>query len=155
MRWDCPEQKIMQIPRIFFVKLHRTDVVKVADQVEETSLELIVPHFDLVVVTSRHKQGLRAVKANTAHRSLVLFELVDHDLHAVVPQLEAAIVQRSQNPRPPWVESQALDAVALVFKLDEHFFVSAPLGIHFVHHYLVQLRCPCLMVAINTVRDAC
>ena len=58
------------------------------------------------------------------------------------PQLEGAIVQRSQNPRPPWVESQALDAVALVFKLDEHFFVSAPLGIHFVSPLLGAAEVP-------------
>ena len=45
-------------PGVLIVKLYSSDVVQVAQQCEQTSPELVVPNFDLVVVSTRDKQRL-------------------------------------------------------------------------------------------------
>ena len=47
-----------QDPRIFIMKLHRSDVIQMAQQGEDTPPQLVVPDLDLVVITTRDKQGL-------------------------------------------------------------------------------------------------
>lgn len=61
------------------------NVVQVPQQREETPPQLIVPHFDLVVVSAGHKQRLRAVEVNPTHGTIVLVEAIDQRSHAVVP----------------------------------------------------------------------
>ena len=88
------------------------DVVQVAQQGEETAAQLVVPHLDLVVIAARHKEGLRVVEVHAAHGALVLLVLFQQRAHAVVPQLQHAIVQRGQDPGALGVEAQPLDAIA-------------------------------------------
>lgn len=63
-------------------------VIQVAIQCEKTPASLVVPDLNLVVVTSRHKQGLGRMKVDTADGAIVLFESVNESSHAVVPQLD-------------------------------------------------------------------
>ena len=53
------------------------------------------PTLDLVVVTTRHKQGLGAVEVDATHRALMLIKPVDQCAHAVVPQLRASCISVS------------------------------------------------------------
>ena len=68
---------------------------------------LLVPYLDLVVISARHKKRLLLVEANATDRAIVLIKLVDQSAHAVVPQLNHAIVQGGQNPWSLGVEGQA------------------------------------------------
>jgi len=54
-------------PRALVMHLHRADVVQVAQQREQASTQLVVPHFDLVVVTARHEQRLRRMEADATN----------------------------------------------------------------------------------------
>ena len=74
------------------------DIVQVTAQCEKTSSCLIRPDLDLVVVTSRHEQGLSLVEINTSNGSVVLLKSVDQRAHAVVPQLNGGGMKRNQNP---------------------------------------------------------
>lgn len=55
-------------PREFVVELDGADVVHVAGEREETSLLLVVPDFQLVVVAPADKQWLRAVERYSSYR---------------------------------------------------------------------------------------
>ena len=44
-----------------------SDVVKMAEQGEETPLLFVVPNFDLVIVTTRNKQWLVRVKIDATN----------------------------------------------------------------------------------------
>jgi len=80
------------------MKENGPDIVQVTAQCEKTSSCLIRPDLDLIVVTSRHEQGLSLVKINTSNRSVVLLESVNQCAHAVVPQLDGGGMKRNQNP---------------------------------------------------------
>jgi hypothetical protein len=60
------------------------------------------------------------VEVDAAHGALVLLVLFQQRAHAVVPQLDHAVVQRGEDPGPLGVEGEALHAVALGVKLGEH-----------------------------------
>ena len=49
------------------VKEHCSNVIQVTMQSEETSTLLVVPNFDLVVVTPGDEQRLRGVKCDTSY----------------------------------------------------------------------------------------
>ena len=46
-----------------------SDVVEMAQQSEQASLLLVVPKFDLIIVTPGHKQRLVRVKINASDRT--------------------------------------------------------------------------------------
>jgi len=46
---------------------------------------LIIPHFDLVVITAGHDERLVEVKVNATDRALVFLEAIDNGPNAVVP----------------------------------------------------------------------
>ena len=66
-------------------------------------------HFDLVVISARHKQRLAPMEVDTANGPVVLLIPVKQDTHPVVPQLHDAIVQRREHVRARRVEGQPLD----------------------------------------------
>ena len=57
------------------MELHRTDVVQVPVQSEQTLLGFVVPNFDLVVVTSRDEHLLRVVKVYATYGTCKFTEL--------------------------------------------------------------------------------
>lgn len=67
------------------VEEHRSHIIQVTVQSEETSSGLITPHLDLIVVTSGDEEGLRRVKVNAANGAIVFFESIDQGTHAIVP----------------------------------------------------------------------
>ena len=103
------------------MELYGANIVQMSQQSEQASPELVVPHFDFVVITARHDQRLRAMEINTANRSIMLFKFVEHGSHSIVPQLNLAVVQGRQDPGAHRVEAQALHAVAFALKLSQHF----------------------------------
>eukprot|EP00967_Tisochrysis_lutea_P014290 scaffold16053_cov21-Tisochrysis_lutea.AAC.1 len=73
------------------MKLDGADVVQVAQQREQAASKLIVPDLDFVIITTGHKQGLRAVEVHPSHRAIVLIKAVNEGAHAVVPQLQVFV----------------------------------------------------------------
>lgn len=71
----------------------RPDVVQVAQQSENTAFLFVVPNLNFVVISSGHEEGLLRVEADATDRAVVLVELLQQRAHAVVPQLDDAIVQ--------------------------------------------------------------
>ena len=51
-------------PWMYFVKFHGANVVEMAQQREQTTALLVVPHFNFVVVTTTDKQRLLQMKIN-------------------------------------------------------------------------------------------
>ena len=92
--------------------------------------QLVVPHLDLVVVAARHEEWLMIMEVNAAHGTVVLVEAIDQRLHAVVPELHYAVVQRCENPRPVRVEGEPLHPVALRLKLAQHRCATAVPRLH-------------------------
>lgn len=77
---------------------HRTDVIQVPIEREDTASSLVRPDFDLVIVSTGYEERLRLVEINAADRAIVLFEPVDQGAHAVIPQLDRRGVERNENP---------------------------------------------------------
>ena len=67
-----------------------------AEEVEEAAFLLVVPHLDFVVVSARDEERLLVVEADATDRSLVLVEFVQERAHAVVPELNHAIVETAK-----------------------------------------------------------
>ncbi len=107
------------------VKHGGADVVQVSQKVKETSLQLIVPdleksrlskkewlriwlkndHLYLIVVSSGHEERLLIVKADTPYGTLVLVKLLEEGAHAVVPELDHAVVEAESNDNSgKWVK---------------------------------------------------
>jgi len=56
------------------MELHGANVVKVTQQGKEAPPELVVPHFDLVVITAGNNEWLNFVKVDSSHRPIMLVE---------------------------------------------------------------------------------
>jgi hypothetical protein len=65
------------------------------------------PHLDLVVITTRHEEGLRLVEVHTTDRSIVLVKFVDQRAHSVIVQLKNPRMETCQHPRPLRVKGNA------------------------------------------------
>jgi len=50
------------------MELDSANVVHVAQKCEKTAPQLVVPNFDLVVITTGHKEGLSRMKADSSDR---------------------------------------------------------------------------------------
>lgn len=61
------------------VKLDGAYVVQVTIQSEQTTSCLVIPHFDLVIVTTRDKKRLRRMEGDAAYRAYKLCVRVNHD----------------------------------------------------------------------------
>ena len=104
------------------LELDRADVFQVAKEGEKATLELVVPHLDLVVVAAGHDKRLVEVdggggeeKVHPPHRTVVLLEPVYHGRDAVVPQLDDAVAEGRAYPWTDGVEGQALHPGGLLF----------------------------------------
>ena len=90
------------------------DVVKMTQQREDAASLLVIPHFDLIIVSARDKKRLLFVEIHSSHGSIVLVKLVKKRAHPkvviqflffilyktinalspVVPELEDSIMER-------------------------------------------------------------
>lgn len=102
------------------MELDRADVVKVPMECEEAAMCLVVPHLNLVIVTSRDEERLGLVEVNAADGAVVLVEAVEERAHAVVPHLDDPAVEAGEDPWAARVEGEALDPVALGLELGQH-----------------------------------
>ena len=59
----------------------RPDVVKMAQQREDAAPLLVIPHFDLVIVSSRDKKRLLFVEVHSSDGPVVLVKLVKEGAH--------------------------------------------------------------------------
>ena len=82
--------------------------------------KLVVPHLDLVIITTAHEERLGVVEVDAADGTVVLIEAIEQRHHPVVPQLHDPVMQRRKDPRPVRVERKTLHAVALRLELGEH-----------------------------------
>ena len=110
-------------PGELHVKLHRANVVHVSLQSKSALLDLVIPKLDQVIVASRDEHRLRLVEINASYRPIVVLKFVEEALCPVIKQVNASIVQGSQDPWAILMESQAFYALAFRFKLSLHHFV--------------------------------
>lgn len=61
------------------------DIVEMAIEGEEAATSLKRPDLDLVVITTRHEEGLRLVEVDASYRTIVFFEPINQGAHTVVP----------------------------------------------------------------------
>lgn len=61
------------------------DIVQMAIEREETPPALIRPDLDLIIISTRHKQGLCLVKVDASYGAIVLFKAVYQGAHAIIP----------------------------------------------------------------------
>ena len=108
------------------MELNGTDVVHVALKREHALLDLVVPHLDEMIITSRDKHWLGFMEINASDGAIMILEFVDKALGAIVEQMNASIMERSEDPGAILMEGQAFDTLALRLKLSLHhlfFFV--------------------------------
>lgn len=82
------------------VKEHRSHVVQMAVQGEETSSSLIRPYFDFVVVSTRNEERLCLMKVDASYGTIMLLESIDKGPHPVIPKLYGRRVKGDKNPWP-------------------------------------------------------
>ena len=87
------------------MELHRSNVIKMAEQGEQAPALFVVPNFDSVVIAARDEKRLHFVKVDAADRAIVLLEFVDDRLADVVIQLDLTVMQRGEDPGPRRVKS--------------------------------------------------
>ena len=54
-------------PGELVVELDGADVIEMAEKGEKTTTQLVVPHLDLVIVTSRNEERLRLMETHSSH----------------------------------------------------------------------------------------
>ena len=102
------------------LELDRVDVFQVAKEGEKSTLEVVVPHLDLVVVAAGHDKRLVEVEGrrksiSRTGPSCSSHDPVYHGRDAVVPQLDDAVAEGRAYPRTAGVEGQALHPGGLLF----------------------------------------
>lgn len=116
-------------PRVLVVEHSGSDVIQMAQQGENATFLLVVPYLDFVIVSARHEQGLLVVETYSAYGAVVFVEFFKQCAHAIIPELDAAVVQTGQDPWPFWVEGKALDSGGFCFKFCQHFWM---LNTHYI-----------------------
>lgn len=60
-------------------------VVEMSCESELASPRLVAPYFDLVIISTRHKDGLAGMKLHASHGPVVINEPIDERSYPVVP----------------------------------------------------------------------
>jgi hypothetical protein len=69
------------------MKLDGTNVIEMSQQSKEASAQLVVPNFDLVIVSSADNERLVQVKIHSTDRTVVLFKAINHCAYTIVPTI--------------------------------------------------------------------
>ena len=72
------------------MKLNGADVIQVTQEGKETAAQLVVPDFDLVVISTRDNQGVGQVKINSTDGSIVLFKSINDSADPIIPAVGVA-----------------------------------------------------------------
>ena len=75
-----------------------------------------------MIIASRDEHWLRLMKVYASYWPIVVLELIEEALSPVIKQMNASIVQGSQDPWAILMERQAFHALAFRFKLSLHHF---------------------------------
>ncbi|MFS7952063.1 hypothetical protein Hanom_Chr07g00602521 [Helianthus anomalus] len=67
------------------VKLNRPNIIKVAKQRKQTPMQLVIPYFDLVIISCINKQRLRLMKMHATNRTVMFVKPINESAHTVVP----------------------------------------------------------------------
>jgi hypothetical protein len=104
-------------PRQLVVEEDSSNVIEMAGEGKKATLGVVIPNFDTVIITTRHKHGLCLVKVYTTDWSIVFFKSVQQGSHSIVPHLDCAAVERHQKPWSLGVEGYSLGPRALGLEL--------------------------------------
>lgn len=108
-------------PRVLVMELNSSDVIQMPEKVEQAPSGLVVPYFDLVVISTRDEKRLCGMERDSANGTVVLLELVNERSVSVVPELDDSGVETGKDPGPSRVETQSLHSLALRLEFGEHF----------------------------------
>jgi len=61
------------------------NIVQVPKQREKTAPELVIPHLNLIVISSRDKQWLLLMEVNASYWTIMFIKLVNKGTHPIVP----------------------------------------------------------------------
>ena len=105
---DCLVVAGGQDPWVLVVKHCSSDIVEMSQKSEDAAPLLVVPYFDLVVITTTDEKWLDFVEVNSPHRAVVFIKLVQESAHPIVPQLDDPIVKTGKYPRSGGMEGKPL-----------------------------------------------
>ena len=71
----------------------RPDVVKMTQQREDAASLLVIPHFDLIVISSGDKERLLFVEVHTSDGTIVLVKLVKEGAHPIKAMVSIIMTQ--------------------------------------------------------------
>ena len=71
-------------------------------------------HLDLVIVSSRDKQRLLLVEIDASDRAVVLIKFINQSAHTIVPKLDDAIMQATEDPWSVGVKHQTYKTMCLL-----------------------------------------
>lgn len=80
------------------VKKDSANVIKMTVQGEQATSCLVGPNFDLIVIATRHKEGLCLVEVHSSNGSIMFFESVDKRAHSVIPELDGRRMKCNEDP---------------------------------------------------------
>lgn len=93
------------------VEENGTNVIQMAVQGEEAASCLIRPNLDLVIVTTRHKEGLCSVKIDATDRTVVLFESINQSAHTIIPKLNGGRMEGDEDPWSRWAVLAVFESI--------------------------------------------
>lgn len=64
---------------------HRSHVVQMTIEREQTPPSLVAPDLDLVVITAGHEEGLGRVEINASNGAVMFLKAINEGAHTVVP----------------------------------------------------------------------
>ena len=71
-------------PWELFVEFYSPDIVQVTSECEHAFLRLVVPDFNLMIITTTDEHGLRLMEEGSSYRAIMLFKLVQKGLSSIV-----------------------------------------------------------------------
>lgn len=75
------------------MKKCRSNVIHVSKKGKKAAFLLVIPHLDFVVITTGNKQWLIVMEMNSTDRTFMFVKLINECAHAIIPQLNPAIMQ--------------------------------------------------------------
>jgi hypothetical protein len=74
-----------QNPWQLMMKEDSPNIVQMSCQGKQTPLRVVIPNFDLIIVTTGYEHRLSLVKVDTANGAIMFLESINQCSHSVVP----------------------------------------------------------------------
>jgi hypothetical protein len=75
-------------PRKLMMEEHCSNIVQMASESKHAAFRVVIPYFDSVIISTRHKHGLRLMKINTSNWAIMFFISIYQCSHSIIPQLD-------------------------------------------------------------------